>query len=394
MRTEGLLRFISVRLNEFLQRFAHTLEPSRQELLWKLVPGILASGSLRLSEIARTQIPCPSRLSAMEKHLSVQLASRHWDHRPLGDTLVADQAAEVRENTVLAVDFSEVVKGYGQKLEFLDWVSDRSDPDKRIRPGYWLFEVYRVDPSGQVAPLYLRLFSNRQPRFEGQNKLVDDELFRLRGVLNGRGIWTFDRGFDGWNYLKPLLTYEQPRWIVRMRGDRNLIDAQGQKKSVREWAEHIRRNLPENRVAGGWTVRLPADKRWLKLVTCRWKPDTEAEPWMLLTKGFDQVPYTPRKALGGYVRRWRAEDGIRLLKQRLGCETFMVHYFRAMQRLLLMEQLACIFLAELVAEDSASVGRIEEAALHFDEPIKIRAYRVARGLQRLTAGQPFRVDRR
>jgi len=193
MRTEGLLRFISVRLNEFLQRFAHTLEPSRQELLWKLVPGILASGSLRLSEIARTQIPCPSRLSAMEKHLSVQLASRHWDHRPLGDTLVADQAAEVRENTVLAVDFSAVVKGYGQKLEFLDWVSDRSDPDKRVRPGYWLFEVYRVDPSGQVAPLYLRLFSNRQPRFEGQNKLVDDEIFRLRGVLNGRGIWTFPR---------------------------------------------------------------------------------------------------------------------------------------------------------------------------------------------------------
>jgi hypothetical protein len=136
------------------------------------------------------------------------------------------------------------------------------------------------------------------------------------------------------------------------------------------------------------------DKRPLKLVTSRWKPQSETEPWMLLTKGFDQVPYTARKALGGYVHRWRAEDGIRLAKQRLGCETFMVHYFRAMQRLLLMEQLAFVFLAELVAEDSASVGRIEDAALHFDEPIKIRVYRVARGLQRLTAGQPFRVDRR
>jgi hypothetical protein len=380
-------------LNEFLQRFAHALEPSRQELLWRLVPGIIASGSLRLSEIARTQISRPSELSAMEKHLSVQLSSRHWDHRPLGETLLLDQAAEVRENTVLAIDFSEVVKAYGQKLEFLDRVSDRSDPDKPVRPGYGLFQVYRVDSADQVAPLYLRLFSNRQPRFEGQNKLFDEEAFHLRRVLNGRGIWTFDRGFDGWNYLKPLLTYEQPRWIVRMRGDRNLIDVQGQKKSVRDWAEQIRRNLPENRFAGALTVHLPADKRPLKLVTCRWRADTEAEPWMLLTKGFDQLPYTSRKALGGYVRRWRAEDGIRLLKQRLGGETFMVQYFRAMQRLLLMEQLACTFLAELVAEDSASVERIEDAALHFDEPIKIRAYRVARGLQRLTAGQPFRVDR-
>jgi len=71
----------------------------------------------------------------------------------------------------------------------------------------------------------------------------------------------------------------------------------------------------------------------------------------------------------------------------------MVQYFRAMQRLLLMGQLAFAFLAELVAEDTASVRRIEEAAFHFDEPIIIRAYRVARGLQRLTAGQPFRVDR-
>jgi len=154
MRTEGLLRFLSVRLNEFLQRFAHALDPARRELLWQLVPGILASGSLRLSEIARTQITSPSRLSAMEKHLSIQLASRHWDHRPLGETLVADQAAEVRENTVLAIDFSEIVKVYGQKLEFLDRVSDRSDPYKPVRPGYWLFQVYRVDPADQVAPLW------------------------------------------------------------------------------------------------------------------------------------------------------------------------------------------------------------------------------------------------
>ena len=394
MRTEGLLRFLSVRLNEFLQRFAHALEPSRQDLLWKLVPGILASGSLRLSQIARTQISCPSRLWAMEKHLSVQLASRHWDHRPLDEALLSDQASEVKENTILAVDFSEVVKVYGQKLEFLDRVSDRSDPDKRVRPGYWLFGVYRVDKADQVSPLQVRLFSNRQPRFEGQNKLFDDEVFHLRGKLGGRGIWTFDRGFDGWSYLKPLLTYEQPRWIVRMRGDRNLIDAHGQKKSVRQWSEHIRQNLPENQIAGGLTLRLPMDKRPLKLVTSRWKPDCEAEPWMLLTKGFDQVTYTSLKAIGTYVRRWRAEDGIRLAKQRLGCETFMVHYFRAMQRLLLMEQLAFVFLAELVAEDSTSVQRIEQAALHFDEPIKIRSYRVARGLQRLAAGQPFLVDRR
>lgn len=303
MRTEGLLRFISVRLNEFLHRFAFTLPPDRRELLWELVPGILASGSLRLSEIARTRIAGSSELKPLEKHWSCQLASVHWDHQPLAETLLADQARDVQEDSIIAIDFSELVKVYGRKLQYLDQVSDRSDPDKPIRPGYWLFQAYRVVNTDQVFPLYLRLFSNRQPRFKGQTVLFDEEVFHLRRVLNGRGIWTHDRGFDGWNYLRPLLTYEPPRWIVRMRGDRNLMDRRGRCQSVRSWADQIRRELPEHRMAGGLTVRLPCDKRWLRRVTCRFHVPTEAEPWMLLTKGFDQVPYTPRKALSGYVRR-------------------------------------------------------------------------------------------
>jgi len=375
-------------VNEFLHRVALTLPSSRQELLWELVPGILASGSLELSQIIRTLITHFGQLKPLEKHLSLQLSSVHWDHQPLAETLLSDQAAEVKEDSIIAIDFSERVKVYGQKLEYLDWVSDRSDPDTPTRPGYWLFQGYRVDKADQMVPLYIRLFSTRQPRYEGQTKLFDDEVFHLRRVLNGRGIWAHDRGFT------PLLTYEQPRWIVRMRGDRHVIDVHGVKKSVREWADQIRQSLRETQVAGGLKIQLPNDKRWLTLVTSRWRPDTEVEPWMLLAKGFDQVPYTPRRVLSGYVRRWRSEDGIRLFKQRLGWETFMVRYFRAMQRLLLMGQFSFAFLAELVAEDSAMVVRVEDAALHFDEPNKIRAYRVARGVQRLTASQPFQVDRR
>jgi len=393
MGTEGLLRFISVRLNEFLHRFAFALPPNRRELLWELVPGILASGRLRLSEIVRSRLDGPGALQGLEKHLSLQLASKHWDHQELAETVLADQARQVGEDTIVAIDFSELVKRYGRKLQYLDQVSDRSDPLKSVRPGYGLFQAYRVVRADQVFPLYLRLFSKWQPQFAGQNKLLDDELFHLRRQLQGRGIWDFDRGFDGGYSLKGLLTCQQPRWIVRMRGDRHLTDRTGQKQSVRDWAGHIRRNLPENRLAGGLSVRLPGDPRPLQLVTCRFRVPDEPEPWMLLTHGFDQVPYSPRRALTSYLRRWRAEDGIRLYKQHLGGETFMVQYFRAMQRLLLMGQLALTFLAELVEEDSTCVGQIEDAALHFGEPIKIRAYRVARGLQRLTAGRPFRVDR-
>jgi hypothetical protein len=50
-------------------------------------PGIQASGSPRLSEITRTPITRPSVLPAMEKHLSIQLTSRHWNHQTLGELL-------------------------------------------------------------------------------------------------------------------------------------------------------------------------------------------------------------------------------------------------------------------------------------------------------------------
>lgn len=393
MRTEGLLQFLSVQLNEFLQRFVPALEPARRKLLWELVPGILASGSLRLSEIARTQIARPSELPAMEKHLSVQLTSRHWNHQPLGDLLLEEQAAYVKDDTVVAIDFSEVVKVYGQKLEYLDWVSDRSDPRKSVQPGYWLFEAYRVDRRDQVSPLWVRLFSHRQPGFKGQNDLLDQEFFHLRRVLNGRGIWTFDRGFDGWNTLSALLRYEQPRWVVRERGDRNLVGPSGEKKNVRQWAQQIRQTLSPEKSMGGMRVYLPQSKRPLKLITHRQRPGETVEPWMLLTRGFDSVPYTPRRAVISYVRRWRAEDAVRFSKQSLGLERFMVQYMRAMERLVLMEQLAFAFLAELVAEDRRAVWEIEELAFHFGEPNKIRVYRVARGIQRLASGQPFRLSR-
>jgi hypothetical protein len=362
-------------------------------LLWELVPGILASGSLRLSEIARTLVDRQSQMKGMEKHLSCQLASGHWDHRPLADALLADQAREVQQETVIPIDFSDLAKPYGRKLEYIDRVSDRSDPDHRTRPGYWVFEAYRAEGSDRLAPLLLTLFSNQEPGFRGQNVLFDEKAFCLRRALDGRGIWVLDRGFDGRECILTLLRYHQPRWIVRERGDRHLVGPEGRKQPARQWAQEIRRNLTEGETVGSVPVYLSKSDRSLQLITSNWKPQQEAEPWILLSHGFDRPPYTPTKAIGSYARRWRAEDGIRFGKQRLGFESFMVQEIVSMRRLLLMAALGFVFLAELLDEGSSAVTEIERAALHFDEPTRVRVYLLARGLQQLATRKPLRVSR-
>jgi len=267
------------------------------------------------------------------------------------------------------------------------------NPDHRTRPGYWVLEAYRAESPDCLAPLLLTLFSNQEPGFRGQNVLFDEKAFCLRRALDGRGIWVLDRGFDGRESILTLLRYEQPHWIVRERGDRHLVGPDGRKQPAREWAQEIGRNLAEGETVGSIPVHLPKSNRPLQLVTSSWKPEKQAEPWILLSHGFDRPPYTPIKAVRSYARRWRAEDGIRFGKQRMGFESFMVQEMVSMRRLLLMAALAFAFLTELLDEGGPAVTEIEQAALHFDEPTRVRVYLLARGLQRLAARKPLRVSR-
>lgn len=172
---------------------------------------------------------------------------------------------------------------------------------------------------------FLGIFSPRFPK----PKL--EFLGQIASATNRRGIFVCDRGGDGDNMFKFYIDHGYD-FIVRLAGDRNLLNWGGKTKDSMVLAEALARQCTlryedsvlyksHNRVHnirikyGSMPVRLPVrPEAELRLVVVKW-PKGE-KPMMPLTT-LDAV--RTRKALWevvqGYITRWRVEETIRYIKQ-------------------------------------------------------------------------------
>lgn len=120
--------------------------------------GMLISGSVRLTEIARAlgeSIPT----HATHKRLSRNLGNVHVGDVVAGN-LLAEGAQVVRDDVLLVIDLFEVVKPYAEKMEYLNSPSLVSEPAGNNRPetdtnrGYHVCEIFGWDVRGGPVPKY------------------------------------------------------------------------------------------------------------------------------------------------------------------------------------------------------------------------------------------------
>ena len=183
----------------------------------------------------------------------------------------------------------------------------------------------------RVVPLMLRLWSSVHPEYASENDEVCQVVGQIASATNRRGIFVYDRGGDGDNMFKFYIDHGYD-FIVRLAGDRNLLNWGGKTKDSMVLAEALARQCTlryEDSVLykshntvhnirikyGSMPVRLPVrPEAELRLVVVKW-PKGE-KPMMLLTT-LDAV--RTRKALWevvqGYITRWRVEETIRYIKQ-------------------------------------------------------------------------------
>ena len=149
-----LAKEIRRRLSSFAQRLARPFSDSRRRrFLNDMLQGLVISGHVHLTKIARAISPGDADIHAVEKRLSTHLGSEHWDMSPLADDLLGRSARMVNDDTLLTADLTDLNKQYARKLEGLGRVHDGSDPDKRIVAGYMLFEAYVRIGKWQLFPL-------------------------------------------------------------------------------------------------------------------------------------------------------------------------------------------------------------------------------------------------
>jgi len=333
-------------------------------VMGEVFTGMLASRSCLLSEVGRS-IQDETTLPHREKRFSRELDRRGWWQEPLAQCVLARGVRQVGQEDPIAVDLSDLSKPYARKMEYLDTVRDGSK--KTITRGYWLYEAWHIDRSGQPLPLQLFPYSTKDPQFISENQEWLNGLWPLMEALAGRGILVLDRGTDRWKLMKELLKKPQ-QWIIRQLGERHLVGPGNVRKRVIQWA---REALEQKNEPQAMPVRLPGSPTPLWLVVAPPLPgDDEGKPFMLLCRVSWKGKIAPR-ALGVYGRRWRCEDAIRATKQGLGLEKFLVRSMRRIVRIVLIALLVMRFIAERVAHEAAWTRRLIDCDERFSKPIKV-----------------------
>ena len=317
-------------LRKFLGIFSPRFSKPKLEFLGQMLFGIQAARDTLVSEIARSlqeDILAKKTQERLEHHLQAD----GLDDKIHG-SLLCDAASSIHEDTLIIIDPTDVQKPYAEKMPYLAKVWDGSEGKVGDNLGYTLCMAIACENGcRRIVPLMLRLWSSVHPEYASENDEVCQVVGQIASATNGRGIFVYDRGGDGDNMFKFYIDHGYD-FIVRLVGDRNLLNWGGKTKDLMVLAEALARQCTlryedsvlyksHNKVHnirikyGSMPVRLPVrPEAELRLVVVKW-PRGE-KPMMLLTT-LDAV--RTRKALWevvqGYITRWRVEETIRYIKQ-------------------------------------------------------------------------------
>src|SRR5262245_9542975 len=225
------------RLYSFAARIAKPFSDSRRrQFITDMLTGLVSSGHVHLTAIARGLTRGAGNIHAIEKRLSGHLGSEHWDMSPVADALLRESAAVVGNDTLIPADSTDLSKPYARHLEGLGRVHDGSDPNGRITPGYAVFEAFARVGRWQLFPLVVEPLKVYAAAPVGENEEILAPIRRAHEATGGRGTWVFDRGFDRRELFGPLVRAEVA-FVVRQRGDRLIRTADGQMPSVQEFVD-------------------------------------------------------------------------------------------------------------------------------------------------------------
>lgn len=365
--------------NDYLAPYMKEMDKPRQKVLPELMEGILASGSSLVAQAARKV--SPEHLETTERRFLRTLASPHWDETDLWVAHLRGAAREIREDTLITIDITDLAKPYAQKLEALAWVRDGSR--KELTKGYWLLGINAALGEGRILPITHEVFSQEAEGFKSQNDLVFFWVECLTKLTKRKGIFVLDRGGDGDPTFDFFLD-EKASFLIRIRENRLLLSEGIPVPLLTPSLPlpfSLRKILGKRHpnITFDWEkVRLPHREESLTLI--RVKGFQDRKPILLLSNRVIRSSQDIAFLIDAYFERWEIEEAFRFLKQSFGWERFLIRSLRAIQRFFFLLCIAWGFLARILR--FRRFQRLLEA-LSFSFPKKIQFfyYQWLRGLQ-------------
>ncbi|MFK4997304.1 hypothetical protein ACI2OX_06015 [Bacillus sp. N9] len=139
-----------------------------KDFLMDMLFGLAKGKSVKLSDIAKT-LEEPIDTIQTVKRLSNRLEQFHEDDRLMQNYGKVLAPHINKEDNLIIVDTSEVIKPYSTKLEGLGLVRDGST--NRIEKGYWTANMIVItDTFKHPLPVYSHLYSSSEEEFISANE--------------------------------------------------------------------------------------------------------------------------------------------------------------------------------------------------------------------------------
>lgn len=349
--------------------------------------GIQATRDIKLSNVARS-LNEGIDLIQTEKRLSRHLAAKDLTD-DIHDSLVKDASRKVTQDTVLALDLSDINKPFAKKMEYLANVWDGSEG--KVAPGYWICEVIAAAVKGdEITPLYSELYSHEAAGFESENDQILKAVRTVNSFVKSRGIWTMDRGADR-KILVGELGKMNLRFVIRAKGNRNMKDKDGNIKStpdiLRAMRYKERYSVTIDKEGFTETIELELAVKHKLFIE-------GVEVSLVAVRGFGKKPMilitnvdkTPCEILEIYLTRWKCEESFRFLKHEYHLEDVRVRRYTALRNTIVLMHAVFYFVSVYLGRRMRLrilLDRIIERAKRFFQVPAFKHYAVADGIYRL-----------
>ena len=351
---------VAYQLREQIKRFSGIISPrfSKPEakFMEQMVFGIQASQDVKLSSIARS-LGEDTGLKKVVERLENHLKKERFDQR-LNEEIAQAAARQIRTDTLIVVDPTDIRKPYARSMPYLGKVRDGSTGE--IVNGYWGCVAVACEPERRrVIPLHQQLWSCSAPGFKSENEQVMSVVDTIMGAVGERGIYVIDRGGDRNTLYYPLLE-RKLRFIIRLVGTRDLMFHGSRQEATQVGAGcpmSFKDTIIKEDRDGEKRYDLEYGFRPVKL------PDRDEQLYLVVVKGFGAEPLLLLTAVAlthsrrslwfivrGYMARWMVEETIRFIKQSYHLEDVRVLDYQRLKNLMALVLAAAYFSAVWLGE--------------------------------------------
>ncbi len=234
MKEEKLmLQKMQDKFSLFLKGLSDNLTKPEQRFLKETCFGILSSQSCIVRRAAQSlgeKIKCKKTQERLIYHLDKENFSNR-----ISENVLSRHSRRLKEDSLILVDPSDIVKKYAKKMEGLSKVRDGNDG--KWKQGYEVLDIVGVNRDGdelRLQALYSELCSNTVEIDTLKNKLFD----RIVDIIvhsNNKGTFVLDRQFDDRKLIRQFHEHDAS-YIIRLKKNRNLY-FHGERQNVQDVAK-------------------------------------------------------------------------------------------------------------------------------------------------------------